>query len=292
MVTVGISALNEEKSIAKCLKIILKQLSKKDEIIVVSDGSTDRTAEEILNVYKKDKRVVPIINKERNGKAKAFNLIKKKAKSDILIQTDADVFLEEGSIKKLLKHFSDSKIGGVSGNPIPVIPKDNVFYDWTIMSYRRSGELRKKESEQGIFWHMSGYLCAYRNDLISELPQVKGAVDAWMGKIIKDKGYVLAYEPEAKVFVKAPLNISDFIKQKARVRAGYYFLKKQAGKAPRTITKEIFWFPRELLKVPVYRWHKFFFSGFVYLYSWIKGGYMAKTNKSLHQIWQTPTSTK
>ena len=113
-----------------------------------------------------------------------------------------------------------------------------------------------------------------------------------MGKLIKEAGYKLVYEPEARVFVKAPLNTSDFIKQKARVRAGFYYLIQQTGKAPRTIKQEFFWLPKELLKVPFLRWHKFIYSGLVYLYSWIKGYYLAKTNKSLQQIWQRPDSTK
>ncbi|MEI7616388.1 MAG: hypothetical protein WCJ54_06705, partial [Actinomycetota bacterium] len=66
-----------------------------------------------------------------------------------------------------------------------------------------------------------------------------------------DNGYRMVYEPEAKVFVKAPLNIKDFIKQKARVRAGYYVLIKQTKKAPRTLGREIFWLPGELVKIPI-----------------------------------------
>ena len=109
-----------------------------------------------------------------------------------------------------------------------------------------------------------------------------------MGKIIKDNGYKMLYEPDAKVYVKAPLTISDFIKQKARVRAGFYLLSK----GPRTVRSEIWYLPEELIKIPLHRWPKFIFSGFVYLYSWIKGYYLAKTNASLSKIWKVPESTK
>ena len=120
------------------------------------------------------------------------------------------------------------------------------------------------------------------------VPFAKGAVDAWMGKIVKESGYRLTYEPNAFVYVKAPLTIKDFLAQKARVRAGYFFLPE----APRSMNSEIFYLPGEMLKVPIQRLPKFLFSGCIYAYSWIKGKSMAKSNKSLEEIWKTPESTK
>ena len=288
MITVGIPTYNEEKSIARSIESALRQISKKDEVIVVASGCTDNTVPEIKKIIKKDKRIKLIVESERKGKASALNLIIKAAKGDIIVQTDGDVVIGKGSINYLINPFKNSKIGGVSGNPVPIIPENNLFYDWTVMSYRKIGELREKETKEGIFWHLSGYLLAFRKKALKEVPFAKGAVDAWMGKIIKDNGYNLVYEPKAKVFVKAPLTIIDFIAQKARVRAGYYLLPK----GPRTIKSEIFYFPREMFRIPVWRWHKFFASAFVYAYSWLKGFYFAKTNKSLKQIWKTPKSTK
>jgi len=288
MITVGIPTYNEEKSIARSIESALRQISKKDEVIVVASGCTDNTVPEIKKIMKKDKRVKLIVESERKGKASALNLIIKNAKGDIIVQTDGDVVIGKGAVHYLTSRFNNPKIGGVSGNPVPIIPEGNMFYDWTLMSYRKMDELRKQESAEGIFWHMSGYLLAFRKKALPSVPFAKGAVDAWMGKIIKDNGYKLEYEPKAKVFVKAPLTIKDFIAQKARVRAGYYLLPK----GPRTVKKEILWFPKELFRIPVLRWHKFFASAFVYAYSWLKGFYFAKTNKSLKQIWKTPKSTK
>jgi cellulose synthase/poly-beta-1,6-N-acetylglucosamine synthase-like glycosyltransferase len=292
MITVGIPAFNEERIIAKSIKSVLSQLSEADEVIVVASGCTDNTVSEIKKVMSNDKRVRLITEAERNGKSSALNLIIQNAKSDIIVQTDGDVELEEGAIKNLLSHFKDQRIGGVSGNPVPVIPKEHVFYDWTVMSYRRAGEVREQESKSGVFWHLCGYLLAFRKTALPEVPFATGAVDAWMGKVIQKNGYKMVYEPEAKVFVKTPLTVKDFVNQKARVRAGYYNLIKQTGKAPRTVAREIQWLPRELMNVPLGRWPDFLYSGFVYLYSWMKGWYLSKTNASLSKIWKIPVSTK
>jgi hypothetical protein len=109
-----------------------------------------------------------------------------------------------------------------------------------------------------------------------------------MGKNIMENGWRMEYEPEACVIVTTPLNTKDFIAQKARVRAGYYYLPKM----PRSVKKEILWLPKELFKIPFWKWPQFFYSGCVYAYSWWKGKKMAKQNKSLEEIWQVPLSTK
>lgn len=287
MITIGIPTYNEDKVIANAIRSVLGQISKNDEVIVVASGCTDNTIPEIKRID--DPRIKLIVEKERKGKTSAINLIIKNAKSDIIVQTDGDIIVGKGAINKLLKHFKNKKVGAVTGNPQPVISEDNLFYDWTIMSYRKIGEIRKTEMKKKTFnIHLSGYLLAFRKKALKEVPFAKGAVDAWMGKIIQERGYRLVYEPKAEVYVKAPSTIKDFINQKARVRAGFYNMPK----GPRTAGSEIFYLPKELLKVPVWRWPKFILSGFVYAYSWVKGYYMAKTNKSLEQIWKTPESTK
>lgn len=291
MISIVIPAYNEGRAIANTINSILPQIRRGDEIIVGASACTDNTEEVIKQLGKKHRNLKLLSQKSREGKSIAMNLLVKKAKSDIIVQTDADVILEKNAIKNLLKHFRNREIGAVSGRPIPTIPKENIFYYWTEMSYRRMHELRLKQDKEGEFWHLSGYLCAFRKESFSELPKAKGAVDALMAFSIKNKGYKIAYEPKARVLVKCPLTVKDFINQKARVRAGYYFLSKQK-KMPRTARSEIFYFPIELFRLPITRWPAFFFSAMVYSYSWIKGWIFFKKDSSLNEIWKRVDSTK
>lgn len=289
-VTVGIPTYNEETCIAKAIQSAQNQDYPIEEILIVSSGSTDNTVKIIKERARTDSRIRLIIEAERNGKASAINIINKYAKGDVIVQSDGDCELYQDAVSNLVHFFKNPKVGAVSGHPIPVIPDGNLFFDWTHMSYNKMHEIRKKQDADWTFWHLSGYLLAWRRFAFKKIPDVKGAVDAWMGKIIRENNYLIRYAEYALVVVKAPTNIKDFVAQKARVRAGYYFLPKDD--MPRTIKKELLWLPKEFFKIPPWRWHKFIISGIVYTYSWIKGKYMAKKNKSLEEIWKIPKSTK
>ena len=285
MKSILIAAYNEEKGIAKCIDSILPQLALTDEIIVVSSGSTDKTNDIVLGMP--DERIRLIVQKERKGKASAINLGVRKAKGEVIVQTDADVELNKKAIEHLMVALKDAD--AVSGCPMPIINDKNLFYDWTIMSYRKMDEIRKKEDKEGIFWHLCGYLLAFKKSAYKEIPEnMKGAIDAWIGKLMKDNGAKIVYAPYALVYVNAPTNTKDFIAQKARVRAGFSALPNMS----RTAIGEMNSFPKEFLKVPTWRKHKFIYCAFVYLWSWIKGKWMFKTNKPLNYIWRVPKSTK
>jgi len=282
MISVIVPIYNEEKGITKCIESILPQISITDEIIVVASGCTDGTIDAVMNIP--DNRVRLIVQKEREGKASAINLAVSKSFGDVIVQTDGDVFLEENAINKLLLWSNIPDCVAVSGHPIPIIPENNIFFDWTIMSYRKIHDLRTKENAEGKFWHLSGYLLAFKKEAFVNLPFAKGAVDAVMGMQLKEKGKI-SYASDALVYVKAPLTIKDFVAQKARVRAGFANLK-----GTRTAQSEIGSFFPELFKIKIWRWPKFIFCAFIYTYCWIKGRFIK--DKSLAKIWKVPTSTK
>ena len=122
MITIAIPTYNGEKTILRAIDSILCQISKDDELIIVASGCTDETICKVKIKAREDKRIKVIIELERKGKSSAMNLIIKHAKSDIIVQTDDDIIVEDNAISKLLKHFKDESIGAVSGNPVPLIP--------------------------------------------------------------------------------------------------------------------------------------------------------------------------
>ncbi|MCX6776236.1 MAG: glycosyltransferase family 2 protein [Candidatus Micrarchaeota archaeon] len=112
-------ARNEEDVIERCVRSCLDQTAKPYEIIVVNDGSTDRTREIVEGLMQKNK-VVKLLNFE-SGHSAAFarNRGAEAAKGDIVYFLDADIIVEDRNfISKLEKTFQNEKVGAMlSGTP-------------------------------------------------------------------------------------------------------------------------------------------------------------------------------
>ncbi len=115
-VSIIIPAYNEEKVIGACLDSIAKLDYPDDllDVIVIDDGSTDRTAE-IISGY----RSVKVIKGIHKGPSAARNLALKQAKGDYVAFTDADCVVSSEWIKRLLKGFISDKVAGVGGIQVP-----------------------------------------------------------------------------------------------------------------------------------------------------------------------------
>lgn len=113
--TIIISAYNEEKDIQEKIENTLRLNYPKDklEIIVSSDGSTDRTNAIVESV--KDRRLTLRAFSERLGKTACLNTVIAEVTSDIILFTDANSMFGENILVELTKNFHDSEVGAVTG---------------------------------------------------------------------------------------------------------------------------------------------------------------------------------
>jgi cellulose synthase/poly-beta-1,6-N-acetylglucosamine synthase-like glycosyltransferase len=285
-----LTAFKEEKTIGEAIKQIISQLPKNSEILIIAPD------EPTLSVAKKfsenDKRI-KILKDPGKGKPTALNLSFRKAKGKILILTDGDVLVGKNSIKFLLKHFENPRVGAVSGKVIYQIPKNSLLYEWAKLSEKVFDKMRKLQDRKNELWHPTGYLYAIRNDLVKEIPSNTLSDDALIGYLIKYKRYLIKYEPKAKVYVKFPTSISDFIKQKSRTRAGFLQIKRWFGFEGRKISSEISIGLKDLFRVyGIRKFHKMLVVIFVYLISWIRAYWLIFRRKSFEKIWERIETTK
>ena len=103
-VSIIVPVYNSEKYLKKCLDSLTRQTLKDIEIILVNDGSTDKSPE-IINSYLKDKRI-KLFNKENGGQASARNMGLTKATSDYIMFIDSDDYVELDMCEKLYEIIS------------------------------------------------------------------------------------------------------------------------------------------------------------------------------------------
>ncbi|MDO8506979.1 MAG: glycosyltransferase family 2 protein [bacterium] len=113
-VAVVTGVYNEEKTIGALIESVLNQTYVPDEMVIVDDGSKDKTAE-IVKKYAAEEKIIKYIYQENAGPAKARNKGWKSADTDICVFTDGDCVPEKIWVEELLKPFKDKKVGGTAG---------------------------------------------------------------------------------------------------------------------------------------------------------------------------------
>jgi len=228
--TIGIPALNEEKTISDLLKAILQQRLDKvvlKEIIVNVSGSTDSTEAHVKAMVNVDSRIKLISSGKREGKASALNDILREAHSDILLFIDGDVVLEKDSISKLLKpFFQDDKVGICTGNTMPLKQKGD-FFEFTSLFIRSlHHELGNYLMSRGLVPKVDGSFYAIRRDILNCFPQKVISDDEYASLLAQKKGYQIIYVANAMVYVRDPSSFDGFIEWQKRIISGQMYMKR------------------------------------------------------------------
>lgn len=167
-VTFIITAYNEEKRIKEKLEntLALKYPKEHIEILVASDGSTDRTDEIVLSFAKYGVKLIR--SSERRGKEFAQKLAIDKAKGKILIFSDTATMLMKNAIKEITKNFSDPSIGCVSSIDKLITQNGSVSGENLYVRYEMA--LRRLESQINSLVGVSGSFFAVRKELCFNWP--------------------------------------------------------------------------------------------------------------------------
>lgn len=161
-VTVGIPAYNEEANIIAVLESILhqnQQIFILERIIVISDGSTDRTNELVREFAKQRSLVELVADGDRKGKPARLNQLYLMNHSDIFVQFDADISLKGNDVmNEMLRYFQDEEVVIVAGNGQP-LPGQNITEKITRASELLWYEVRKDWRDGHNIYNNGG--CAF-----------------------------------------------------------------------------------------------------------------------------------
>lgn len=112
-VSVVVTVLNEEATVAALLESLLNQTKKPDEIIIVDGGSSDKTID-IIKRYQKIENNIHLFQ-FKTTRAEARNIGIKSSRNLIIATTDAGCIAERHWLKRLTDPFNDKKVDMVAG---------------------------------------------------------------------------------------------------------------------------------------------------------------------------------
>jgi cellulose synthase/poly-beta-1,6-N-acetylglucosamine synthase-like glycosyltransferase/peptidoglycan/xylan/chitin deacetylase (PgdA/CDA1 family) len=217
-VTVLIPAYNEENVIVQTVTSVLASDIQDLRIIVVDDGSTDRSGALLDDHYANDPRV-QIIHQVNRGKSAALSNALSQANTEIVVTIDADTEIEPDAIGKLLRHFSDPRTGAVAGN-VKVGNRSRWLTRWQALEYITSQNMEKRAFDLlNCITVVPGALGAWRKKAIEEAGGITAdtvAEDADLTIAIRRLGWRISYEEEAIAWTEAPETPGALIRQRFR----------------------------------------------------------------------------
>ena len=218
LVSVIVPAFNEEKVIIRTLDSLLASDYSNFEIIVVDDGSADKTFEIVTEKYGAHTKV-SLFTKPNGGKAEALNFGWRRAGGDIIVALDADTLFDSKTLSALAHRFADETIGAIAGNA-KVGNRINIVTKWQALEYVTSQNFdRRAFSSLNCITVVPGSVGAWRRSVLEEVGGFSSetlAEDQDLTIQVRKRGYKIGYEEEAIGLTEAPDSLRNLAKQRFR----------------------------------------------------------------------------
>lgn len=229
-ISIVIPCHNEEKSIRACVESCLAQTRKADQILVINDGSTDRSGE-ILAEFGSQIDVLTI-PKATGNKSKAQERGLPFIKGDVFIATDGDTKLNPLFVETVEREFSDPKVAAMSGM-VKSLP-----YNWLTacraFEYSISHNFHKlAQSYLNFIFVISGAAGAFRTSVFKEYLHFDHDTiteDLDFTYKLHRMGFKISYNRDAISYTQDPAKLKQYINQMRRwYGGGWQCFKKHYG---------------------------------------------------------------
>lgn len=224
-VSVVVAAHNEEGVIARRVAELaghVAGLPGGGEVIVVSDGSTDRTADRARGVDSGGTPVVVVERPENQGKSAALAAGCAAARHGIIAFADARQRWEQGALASLLETISAPGVGAVGGELILETREGalaGVGWYWSFEKW-----LRRRESLVHSSVGLTGAIAAVRRDLFHAPPRGTILDDVYWPLAVAMQGYRVIHDGRARAYDRLPERARDEFRRKIRTLGGNFQL--------------------------------------------------------------------
>jgi len=286
-------AHNEEDVIDSTIKSILNSdYPNEKEIIVVNDGSTDKTSSVVKRISRKFSQV-KLFNLKHQGKASSLNFGAKRAKFNTLVFLDADSMITDNTLRELVQPLSNKKITASSGVIRAKFTKNPLtwFQDF---EYSLTSAWRYLCNRINSVSVVPGFMAIKKQAFFSIGGFSKDTLteDFDIALNLKEAGYNIAMSPNSIIYTNVPNSFKKLFSQRFRWGRGTFqvvkkhsdmlFSKKFGLLGSYALPTQIYWYIFSILYIPtVLYWmfndyYRYFFlqnnaislSVFEYFFKW------------------------
>lgn len=278
-VSLLVAAYNEEELIGEKIKNTLALNYPKDKIqfIFTTDGSSDSTPDQVRQFPE----VTLLHIDAREGKMAAIKRAIPFIKGEIAVFTDANTFLNKDAILELVKHYQNPKVGAVAGEKRILVPETADASSAGEGFYWKYESLLKKW-DYALYSGVgaAGELFSIRTELYQPVESDTIIDDHMIAMRIAEKGYIIAYEPNAYALETASADVKEELKRKIRIAAGGMQSILRLKKSANPFHNPIFTF--QYLSHRVLRWT---ITPFLLILAFVLNGIIAvQTGELFYQV--------
>jgi cellulose synthase/poly-beta-1,6-N-acetylglucosamine synthase-like glycosyltransferase/peptidoglycan/xylan/chitin deacetylase (PgdA/CDA1 family) len=215
-VSIVVPAYNEEIGIAAAVTSLARSDHPAVEVVVVDDGSTDRTAETVAGLGLPN---VTVVRQANTGKPGALNTGVARASHELIITVDGDTVFQPDTVGHLIEPFADAAVGAVSGNT-KVANRGGLLGRWQHIEYVMGFNLDRRMYEQlDCMPTVPGAIGAFRRTALTAVGGVSDdtlAEDTDLTMAINRAGWRVVYEEDAVAWTEAPATLGGLWRQRYR----------------------------------------------------------------------------
>jgi len=242
-VSVLVPVKNEEKVVGRLLRALLNldYPSQKVEIIIIDDGSTDKTIE-ICKEYAAGHpdRIRLLRRSTSNGKPSALNYGLKHARGEIVATFDADNVPEPDTLLKAVEFFLDPSVAAVQGTICSINADENMLTKF--LSYEAAVRFRAYMQGKDVlrlFVHLAGTCQFIRRDVLAKIggwSRESLSEDMEISARLTENNCTIKYAPDIRSWEENPSTLSQLMNQRLRWYRGCLDAALKYGKLVRRPT--------------------------------------------------------
>ncbi|MEZ0170236.1 glycosyltransferase family 2 protein [Microvirga sp. TS319] len=210
---------NEESALEACVRSLHEQSISGFEIVIVSDGSTDRMRDMARGLVKRGLAHHVLSTDLRGGKSSGINLACAIATGEIIVNVDCDCSFDRYAIERLIEPLVDPRVGAVCGDIAPRNSSASVVTQFQEIEYLQSISVGKRiASALDQVVCASGAFGAFRRKALDDIGgfDVGGGEDLDTTIRLRLKGWRIAYAHDAICYTDVPSTLYQYIRQRLR----------------------------------------------------------------------------
>ncbi len=227
-ISVIIPAHNEELCIIRTVKSVLANDYAYKQIIVVDDGSKDKTLGK-LRYFKKKHQLskLVIVHQKQQGKAEAINnALRNHVRASLVMVLDADSILHPEALTRMVRHFEDPLVGAAASN-VKVIDSPRLLTLAQRLEYVVSYRMKRALTTMNMEYIIGGVGSTFRRSIVRQVgffdnDTMTEDIEFTM-KVIAQKGnrqHKVTFAADVLAYTEAVLTFGALLRQRFRWKYG------------------------------------------------------------------------